>query len=104
MLDLTTALLLARDLGTLGVPLPAGAQTVLDVRDAALTAANASPADDLAAGLTDGTLTPDTVGERLLAAALAATAQEKHTPCSVTCRCRWSAASPRPSAATLTGC
>ena len=53
---------------------------VLDIRDAALTAANASPADDLAAGLTDGTLTPDTVGDRLLAAAVAATAQEKaHT-------------------------
>ena len=104
MLDLTTVLLLARDLGTLGVPLPAGAQTVLDVRDAALTAATTHPADDLAAGLTDGTLTPTPSGSGSWPPPSPPPRRRRHTPCSVTYRSPSSAVSPKPSAATLTGC
>ncbi len=77
MLDLPTTMALARDITALGVALPPAAQLALDVHNAGFTAANTRPADDLAAGLADGSLTPENVGERLHAAAVTATAKEK---------------------------
>ncbi len=66
---------LAHDLQALGLDLPEQARTALDVQAAALTAASATPTEDLRADAEAGTLDPATIGARVREAALALNAR-----------------------------
>ncbi len=69
--------MLAQSLATFDVALPERAATALAVWQAAQSAAAQAPSDEIRAAMLNGELTPDNVGERIRAAALELTAQEK---------------------------